>query len=279
MHMADAGRTIADMVTELVTSGTLFLGTAEQAVTRGVMKTVLLAGVALFALSSAASAADLALRGSYVPEMAPTSDWTGIYAGVQGGGVAGGDFRFRDATPGMVAPISAQASVGGFVAGGTVGYNWQWGSIVLGIEGDLSYADFGNRLSIGMPGLGTGFVEAKAEGFVGTATARIGYSWDRALVYAKGGYAYLGEAAFRAGATGIPTASRSTEMDGWTVGGGLEYAVSNNLTAKLEYQYLKFSRRTINLAAAPAVLPVSAELDGHLVKAGLNWHFDPFMGH
>ncbi len=242
------------------------------------MKRVLLAGVALLAVTSAASAADLALRGGYGPEVMPSYNWTGFYAGVQGGGVAGGDFRVRDATPGVVAPISGEASVGGFVVGGTVGYNWQWGSFVLGIEGDLAYSDFGNRLSITAPGFGTAFTEGKAEGFLGTATGRLGYAWDRLLVYAKGGYAYLGDAVYRSGATGVPTFSRSTDLDGWTVGGGLEYAVTNNVNAKIEYQYMQFNRRTINFATAPAVLPISAELDAHLVKAGLNWNFNSFMG-
>jgi outer membrane immunogenic protein len=249
------------------------------------MKKVLLAGVALLALgSAAATAADLpSRRAAPAPYAAPLPvfTWTGFYLGAQGGGVAGGDFDFRG--PGA-APITGRASVGGFVAGGQVGYNWQWGNVVFGIEGDVFYNDYGNRLSLTVPGFGTGSVSARADGFGANATGRLGYAFGNTMVYAKGGWAYLDSVRFNAGGFGLGTFNRTTDMDGWTVGGGIEHALGgnaalfSNATIGIEYRYTQYGRKTIDFGTAAAPLPIRVELDSHAVVGKLNWKFNSLFG-
>jgi outer membrane immunogenic protein len=249
------------------------------------MKKVLLAGVALIALgSAAATAADLPARRAPAPYVAPIPvfTWTGFYLGAHGGGVAGGDFDFRNTTiPG--GPFTAQASVGGFVAGGQVGYNWQWGNVVFGVEGDVFYADYGNRLSLTTP-FGAGFVSARADGFAANVTGRLGYAFGRTLVYAKGGWAYLDSVRFSTGGFGLGTASITTDMDGWTVGGGVEHAIMDNVTLGVEYRYTQYGRKTINFGTIPVAgaaaipVPVRVELDSHAVVGKLNWKFNSLFG-
>jgi outer membrane immunogenic protein len=244
------------------------------------LKKVLLAGVALVALgSAAATAADLPSRSAPPVYAAPVPvfTWTGFYVGGQGGGVAGGDFDFRNNTV-AGGPVTARASVGGFVAGGQVGYNWQWGNIVAGIEGDVFYSDYGNRLSFAGPGFGAGSVSARADGFSANATGRIGYAFGRTLVYAKGGWAYLDSVRFSAAGLGLGAGSVRTDMDGWTVGGGIEHAIMDNVSLGIEYRYTQYNPKTINVAAAPATLPVRVELDSHAVVGKLNWKFNSFLG-
>ncbi|MGA0595724.1 outer membrane protein [Enterovirga sp. CN4-39] len=243
------------------------------------MKKVLLAGVALVALGSAAMAADLPSRRAPAPYAAPVPmfTWTGLYLGAQAGGVAGGDFDFRNNTLGA-GPVSGRASVGGFVAGGQVGYNWQWGNVVVGIEGDVLYSDYGNSLSLTVPGAGTATARARADGFSANITGRVGYAFGRTLVYAKGGWAYLDTVRFSAGATGVGTFSRTTDMDGWTVGAGIEHAILDNVTLGVEYRYTQYGAKTVNFAAAPASVPVRVELDSHAVVGKLNWKFNSFPG-
>lgn len=203
------------------------------------MRSRLLASTALLAgvvLAAPAVAADLSGRypAPYVQPVAAFT-WTGFYVGGNAG-YGWGTTSFGDP--------------GGFIAGLQAGYNFQFGSpFVLGIETDINYS--------GMSGGGVGL------GYFGTVRARLGYSFDRALVYGTGGFAYgQGNADF----FGLTS---SANLTGWTLGVGAEYAVDRNWSAKLEYLYVDLGSATYGTLAGPVV----SGLDANILRAGVNYRF------
>jgi outer membrane immunogenic protein len=217
------------------------------------MKTRLLAAAMTLA-AVPAFAADIPRRAapqqSFVPP--PMFTWTGFYVGANAGAIWG-DFT------------KAAGGIGGktgFTAGGTLGYNHQIGQVVLGVEGDYNYS--------GLTGTGTLFptqtpVKAELTSF-GTARARLGVAFDRAMIYATGGYAF----AFTDINAGF--AKQSSTHHGYAIGGGLEYAFTQNVSAKAEYLYMPFDSK--NVGALPAFgFGSKAGLDASVVRGGVNYRF------
>lgn len=255
----------------------------------------ILSAIALVALGGSALAADLPSRTApvYAP-IAPIFTWTGFYVGAN----AGASFATFDTTVvgtaantiGNVAalrrPQSFSTDKTGFIGGGQVGYNYQIGSIVLGAEADLQYTDVkSTNAFLGTSGATSVFRQEME--YLGTVRLRAGYAVDRFLVYATGGLAY-GEVKNNAtffSAT-VPGqidyfGSRSDMQVGYTVGGGVEYAFTNNLSAKAEYLYYDLGKKNnpVNLTAAgPAGGSYVArnETSGHIVRVGLNYRFSTF---
>ncbi len=217
------------------------------------MKKTLFAGAAALALLAAGSAvaADLPnRRAAPAPAVAyaPAFTWTGFYLGVNAG-YGFGEFtrdgrNFDDPS--------------GFVGGGQVGYNYQIGQFVAGIEGDLQYSD--------LKGDGVGvFAGSEAEvEYYGTIRGRLGFAFDRALVYATGGYAF-GQANVSIPGLG----SDDNTHNGWALGAGIEYAFTNNITAKAEYMYVDLENKNFTLGGATA----KAGAEFSTVRAGLNYKF------
>jgi outer membrane immunogenic protein len=141
---------------------------------------------------------------------------------------------------------------GGFVGGAQIGYNYQMGSFVIGVEGDLQYADLGGA-SYAVPGVG--IVSYDNSDWFGTVRARAGFAFDRALVYATGGFAFADDRA------------------GWTVGGGVEYAITNNLSLKVEGLYVNLEDNDFNFAG---VNYNGGESEFGVVRAGLNFRFGTY---
>src|SRR5215217_1785142 len=139
------------------------------------MKKILLAGVALTALTGIASAADLPARAAPPAPMiaaVPLFTWTGFYVGVNAGyGWNSGDSRFYDPAFGYT---GSGGDDGGFIGGGQVGYNYQIGTFVIGAETDIQYANTGNR--------SYGAFSDDGDGYFGTVRARAGVALDRALL-------------------------------------------------------------------------------------------------
>jgi len=198
------------------------------------MKKILLSSVALLGLTAGAMAADLPSRRAPAPIVAavPVFTWTGFYVGVNAG--YGWNSDDEVTIDGVTFELDNE---GGFVGGAQVGYNYQIGSFVVGLEGDIQYADFG------------GDDDFSSSDWFGTARARAGVAFDRALVYATGGFAFADDA------------------NGWTVGGGVEYAFTNNLSAKVEGLY-------VNLDTDTPVGSYDAEFG--VVRAGLNFRFGTY---
>jgi outer membrane immunogenic protein len=252
------------------------------------LRLVLISGLATALLGGTALAADLPTVNDWPPPVrqAPAFSWTGFYIGVNGG-YAGDEFRY----PFSGGPIGGQTSVtgsaslnsSGFLGGGQIGYNYQFASLVSGFETDIDASSIQGKLNgnAGIVGLGSANLSAGSNlEFLGTARGRLGFAiFDQALLYATGGLAY-GEvhSSYNVVAPGIGSlaGSQSSTNVGWTVGGGLEYALTNNLTFKTEYLYADLGKSTILsqtnfFGVGTGTLAVDTTVN--IVRAGLNYRF------
>jgi outer membrane immunogenic protein len=231
-------------------------------------------------LSSTALAADLPTRKeapAFTPPPAAVT-WTGFYIGVNGG-YAGDQFKYPYSVAGLVSG-SANLTSSGFVVGGQAGYNYQFApSWVGGIETDIDFADVKGR--IGINGSGSGFGFSASGGtktdYLGTVRARLGYLiTDRFLVFATGGFAY-GDAKTTANLNfGGPlfNYSKTNTLDGWTIGGGVEYMIAPNWTFKTEYLYADLGTGTIASGTiGGTAYSVKVHPTDNIVRAGLNYKF------
>jgi outer membrane immunogenic protein len=291
-------------------------GVAPQTETKKMMNRWL-RGVAVAALTAvgavAAQAADLPTRKEapapvFVP---PPFTWTGFYIGLNAGGIwpsgsrnasvfdpnASIDGAFISA--GFPGGLGSQSA--GFIGGGQAGYNWQTGAFVLGVETDFD----GSTLSKSFNNVGTPFAGpfATAAGlggdaftvngknsltWLGTTRGRVGFVVtpdNRLMIYATGGVAYGGgnsQFSIRDNTTSsIFSANPSSSRVGWVIGGGAEYAVTNNITIKGEYLYAdlgssKFTTTENGFAAAnfPGVV-ASGKIgwNASIFRAGVNYKF------
>jgi outer membrane immunogenic protein len=238
------------------------------------MKKMLLAGAAVLAFGSSTQAADLGVaRGPAAAIVAPAFNWTGFYFGGFIGG-ASRQARFTD-IDGYNAVGSWNANRTSFLGGVTLGYNWQFTpNVLVGIEGELGYLGGARRADPASPGLDT---EGRiADSLYGLITARAGLTTDRALFYVKGGLALGGGSASVVdacviGACGGGTYSASSSSNvGWTIGGGIEYAIAGSWTMKGEYNYIRFNNRTMTDGAFRFGV---SNNDAHLFKVGVNYLF------
>ena len=191
-------------------------------------------------------------------------NWTGFYLGAHVG-YGWADFGGFDPVTGA---STGSRSANGFIYGGQLGFNYQLGSWVLGIEGEFTFGDVKDRQDLG----GGSFAEIKLE-HIYTAAARIGYAFDRTLLYGKIGGAWTQEKYNFAVLGG--TATGSVDRSGWLLGIGLEYAFLANWTAKIEYNYMDLGSKTVTLTTAGGLvaLPVNVDLDVQTIKAGFNYKF------
>jgi outer membrane immunogenic protein len=244
------------------------------------MKKTWLVGAVMAALTLAHAgvAADLGTRvpGKAPPALAPVPmfSWTGCYVG---GHVGGGWGEKRVSAPALAPGISATGDTSGFLGGGQIGCNLQIGSNwVIGFEGEASAADVDGDITRTVLGI-TGTAHAQTD-WLASATGRIGWSWDRWLIYAKGGAAWVGDkySAF------IPVFNESLAASetrtGWTIGAGLEWAFWNNWSAKAEYNYYDFGTETLTLtgtfAGAPIIVPgIDVRQRISVGKLGINYRF------
>jgi outer membrane immunogenic protein len=205
-----------------------------------------IAAFLMLGATGAASAADLPRKApSYV---APSYyDWTGFYIGANAG-------------YGWTTTFAGNPR--GFVGGGQLGYNWQTGNFVVGIEGDIQYSALKSEVDLGGGVTGAAKIPAFA-----TVRGRLGYAFDRALVYGTGGWAYTKTEASLSGA-GV-TISDSKWTSGYALGAGLEYALWNRWTVKGEYLYVRSGDVSLTLAG----LTASGNYTVNVARVGLNYRF------
>ncbi|HLL29290.1 MAG TPA: outer membrane protein [Xanthobacteraceae bacterium] len=208
-----------------------------------------------FAMAAqAANAADLPRRPPpEYPVKAPplrVFDWTGFYAGINAG-YGWGSSRFDFGAAG-----ANHIDTSGGLVGGTLGYNYQIGQTVLGLEGDFDWQDVkSNGVCV------AGVCQTKSN-WLSTVRGRLGYAFDRFMPYVTGGAAF---SEVKANIPGVGSASDT--RTGWTVGGGAEYAFAPNWTVKAEYLYVDLG--TLNCPACGANVKVKE----NVVRAGLNYKF------
>jgi outer membrane immunogenic protein len=238
------------------------------------MKKLLLASVAVFGFAGAAAAADLPSRYAPPPMVAavPVFTWTGFYVGVNAG--YGWNTQDNNNYFDPVFGYSGGGSDGGFVGGGQIGYNYQMGQFVIGLETDIQYADLGG----GRGYVGTGFLgdDSNDGNWFGTVRARAGFAIDRALVYATGGFAYgdigAGSSAYVDAAGNYIYGSSGGTNTGWVLGGGIEYAFTDNLTAKIEGLYVNLDTKNDNFG----FYANNNNAEFGVVRAGLNYKFSSY---
>ena len=158
----------------------------------------------------------------------------------------------------------------GFIGGGTAGYNWQTGALVLGVEGDISYSDVnGSVLTAATAPCFVQGCTAKLSWF-GTGRLRAGYAIGDWLPYITGGGA-VGEIKGSAD-IGACSPKATCGFDetrwGWTAGGGLEYRFYRNWSAKVEYLYMNFGSPSFNSANV-----TTSNFAVNVVRGGVNFHF------
>jgi outer membrane immunogenic protein len=228
-----------------------------------------LAGVsgALLLGAGAASAADLPRRtappATPVFTAVPVFTWTGFYVGAN----AGYGWHTKDSSSSFA---GADDDRGGFVGGGQIGFNYQMGPLVTGLEADLQYADLQRR---GYTASGV-TVTGTDDPWFGTVRGRLGFAADRFLVYGTGGLAYgnVGNQRFYDAVTGATYGADDTKV-GWTLGAGVEYAFTNNLTAKVEGLYVNLGDKDRTYTAGGVTYGDRTNGEFGVVRAGVNYKF------
>jgi outer membrane immunogenic protein len=221
------------------------------------MKKVFLSTVALIAFAAPAAAADLAARPYTKAPPAPIAvvyDWSGFYIGANGGW---GSARkcwdlVADTIGALVPPVTegCHDATGG-TAGGQIGYRWQAGTWVFGLEGQGNWADFkGSNTSLAFP---NGFAtenHSKVEAF-GLITGQIGYAWNNVLLYVKGGAAVTSDK-YRGIDVGTGLLADSAKETRWggAVGAGIEVGFAPNWSVGFEYDHLFMSDRDVNFTSS-----------------------------
>jgi outer membrane immunogenic protein len=221
------------------------------------MKRLVLGALAAVMMIGAANAADIARRP--MPAKAPAYaayNWSGFYVGVNGGG-GFGHSSWSNAFG------STGFNTSGGVVGGTLGYNYQMGQAVFGLEGDLDWSNVRGSTSSGICAGGT--CETR-NNWLGTARGRIGYAFDRFMPFVTGGAAF-GDIK----ATPVGLGSQTTTRAGWTLGGGGEFAIAGPWTAKVDYLYVDLGKGSCGTAICGA--PTDVNFHTSLVRGGINYRF------
>ena len=221
------------------------------------MKRVFFALVSLAALTGTAAAADLPPRMApapyyKAPVAVPVYNWTGFYIGINGGGGFG--HSQWDST--------GSFNTSGGLVGGTVGYNYQFGQAVVGLEGDIDWADINGTTNAACP-LGC----KTSDHWLSTVRGRLGYAADRFMPFVTGGAAF-GD--IRASTPGFAGANNTNA--GWTVGAGLEFAIAGNWTAKAEYLYVDLGKFNCGISCG-ALVTDNVSFTTNIVRAGVNYRF------
>jgi outer membrane immunogenic protein len=231
---------------------------------------VVTVGIALS--GSAAFATDLGRPYLKAPPLAPAvaPGWTGFYIGIDGG------FGWSQHTGNQINPLSQTGDIlkpSGGLAGGQIGYNWQSGIVVYGVEADIQWAAIKDSAAVPAAPDQT-FAASDKLGWFGTVRARLGITpWsDNALLYVTGGLIYGGQKV--SGIYEVPdnvfARSVSTTRTGGTVGAGLEYRFTSAWSGKIEGLWYDMGSTDFKLDGFETV---HFHFQGAIARAGLNYHF------
>ncbi len=263
------------------------------------MKKLILAGASLiiagtFGVAGSAQAADMPLK---APVYVAPFTWTGAYLGINAGyGTGSSSTSTYCTTPagvlsgtGCFAPVGSALSPSGGFVGGQVGYNYQTGLFVWGVEADIHVSHINDSTGavpvaccIGVGSISGYTLQRSANlDWFGTVRGRLGLAlWDRTLVYGTGGLIYGEEVSNFLFTTPFgPTyaGQSSGTHTGWVAGGGIEYAFTNSLSAKVEGLYYDMGSETIAASnpASPFTVSTGYNYKGALVRLGANLKFGP----
>lgn len=254
----------------------------------------LFAAATLVLVSHPGLAADLL---NYSPPqalpMSPAFDWTGFHIGVSGGyGFNADDPRYSYINvPTNIIPLlpkSANLDADGAVVGGTVGFDKQFGQFVMGVEGDMSWTDFGGDAIHIRPGIpNIGFPTLKFEtnyqmDWLSTIRGRAGVTFGQWMLYGTGGLA-LADVSLKSSVTvaapanGHLVGSDDKTKAGWTGGGGAAFALTNHITLTAEGLYYDLghisSHSTDPKDPQGSVLVTDQDINGAIVRGGVDYKF------
>jgi outer membrane immunogenic protein len=231
-----------------------------------VMKRFLIVGAIAFAAGQA-FAADLPqpaavpqAPAAYVPAAPPVYDWGGIYVGINGGW----GFGKSDWTNTGTGASTGNFDTSGGVVGGTLGFNYQIQQFVLGVEGDIDWADNNGSSSSGPC---AGLACTTKNTWLGTIRGRAGYAVDRVLFYGTAGGAY-GE--IQQSGAGLTTGDFN--RFGWTAGAGVEAAFTDNITGRIEYLYADLGSGSCSVVCFTGA-STNVSFSTSLVRAGVDFKF------
>lgn len=245
------------------------------------MKLVFVTALVAVAAIGSARTADLPVK---APEPAPVAyNWSGCYLGIEGGGNWGRSSETDAANPNPALvglPLVAPFNLSGVLAGGTAGCNYQAGTWVFGVEGDASWTNT-NGTANDLPPFNTASKNPVSEKWIDTVRGRVGVAWDRALFYGTGGIAFAGTDVVKCPAV-VGCVDDSQTRTGWTAGVGVEYALWQSLSLKIEYLHADLGTGRY----IPLIVTANGSTDSRyvrftddIVRAGLNWRFNWGGGH
>jgi outer membrane immunogenic protein len=215
-------------------------------------RSVLLAATILSLAGSSAFAADLPVKAYRPVTPAPVMTWTGFYAGLNAG------YGWANVS---VSGSGSSSDLDGFVGGGQIGYNWQTGPLVIGLEGDFQ----GSAQSTSDSALGI-TVDQDLR-WLATLRGRLGYASGPWLFYVTGGAAWLNyQLTVSAGGASVDA---DDTKGGWTLGGGVEWMFAPKWSAKLEYLYVDTGDTNVTLGG----FNFDGRAKDNLVRVGINYHF------
>jgi len=204
------------------------------------------------------------------PPAPPPFSWTGFYLGVN----IGGAWTTGSVTD-TVTGRSLSGNNDGFIGGGQLGFNYQISNWVLGFEWDFDGTSISATSNAVTVGANTIQASAKTD-WVSTLAGRLGWAFDRSLLYVKGGGAWVENSATLTNLTTGNSISGSNTNDGWMVGVGWEWAFAPQWSAKIEYNYIGLNSwspsNTLLVNNIADRLTLSRDID--VVKAGVNYRFN-----
>ena len=240
-------------------------------------------------LSTQAFAADLPMPAppprapaAYVP-IAPPFTWSGIYVG----GNLGAAWNRGTVSDALGTGFTLPSNNAVFTGGGQIGANYQFGAAVVGVEGMFDWLANQNNASAGLAvgpfnpvtGVNDTINVVSQNRWLTTATGKLGFAADHWLFYAKGGWAWVGNSNFTVNdlTTGQTFSSGSHSNNGWTVGGGIEWAFAGPWSARVEYDYVRLSSNSFTVPATAPVLAndvfTTANRNIQMVLFGVNYRF------
>ncbi len=205
-----------------------------------------------FGATAAAVAADLPLPVTTPPPISAVYNWTGLYVGGNIGagwsGLSGTNFSDTLGSAFFLASTSVQ-----FLGGGQVGVNYQFSNgVVIGAEAMFDWLAASQNAPVTATAAGVAAnIGTFNERWLTTATAKLGYAWDRVLLYAKGGGAWVASDSPSISIAGVPasfTSAGNTTASTWTAGFGLEWAFSGNWSVRAEYDYIALPGQSLTVA-------------------------------
>jgi outer membrane immunogenic protein len=234
------------------------------------MRRILLSVIATAAavgFTASVEAADLPVKAPAPMAYPVLNNWSGWYVGLNAGyswGRSSIDYAqgpsdfFGIATPGDVLALSTNLSPQSFIGGGQIGFNYQTGQWVWGLETDFAWRDHSDSVSLVLNNVSDALTLTDNQRWVGTVRGRLGMAPQAAsnwLFYVTGGLAYGNfehsvTQFCNVGCGQTQTFSNSVTRAGWTIGGGVEVALDRNWSLGAEYLYMDFGKDTLSAAAA-----------------------------